>query len=89
MPHYLTFSGSRREGSFNTAVVKLVSGELSKLATHVTELSLNDFELPLYEQTIEKHQGLPDKAAELRDLFKHHDGQVIGCPEYNGILPPL
>ncbi|HIG59632.1 MAG TPA: NAD(P)H-dependent oxidoreductase [Gammaproteobacteria bacterium] len=89
MSRFLTFSGSRRQGSFNTAVVKLVSRELSKLSTHVTDLSLNDFELPLYEQTIEKSDGLPDKAADLRDLFQHHDGLVIGCPEYNGILPPL
>lgn len=89
MSRFLTFSGSRREDSFNTAVVKLVSRELSKLSTQVTDLSLNNFELPLYEQTIEKSDGLPDKAADLRDLFQHHDGLVIGCPEYNGILPPL
>jgi len=89
MTHYLTFSGSRRQNSFNTTVVNLVSRELTKLNAQVTDISLNDFGLPLYEQPTETQLGLPEKAIDLRNLFRDHDGLVIGCPEYNGFLPPL
>jgi chromate reductase, NAD(P)H dehydrogenase (quinone) len=89
MARYLTFSGSRREASFNTAVINIVSRELTTSNQQVTAISLNDFELPLYEQPTEQQLGLPEQATDLRNLFKHHDGVIIGCPEYNGILPPL
>ena len=89
MARYLTFSGSRREGSFNTTVINIVSRELTRSNLQVTAISLDDYELPLYEQPTEKQLGLPEQAVELRNLFKQHDGIIIGCPEYNGILPPL
>lgn len=89
MARYLTFSGSRREGSFNTMIINIVSRELTKSNQQVTAISLSDFELPIYEQPTEERLGLPDQASDLKNLFTQHDGLIIGCPEYNGILPPL
>jgi len=55
----------------------------------VTILDLIDYPLPIMDEDLEAAEGMPENAAKLQDLFGAHDGFLIACPEYNGLITPL
>jgi len=85
----LAFSGSLRRGSWNTRLLKTMAGELSSHGVLVTELSLRNHLLPIYDPDIEAESGVPATAVELRELISRYDGLLIACPEYNGSVTPV
>ncbi|MEM9332482.1 MAG: NAD(P)H-dependent oxidoreductase [Pseudomonadota bacterium] len=89
MPRILVFAGSTRSGSFTTRLAGSAARELSLLDCEVTRISLEDYELPIYNGDLEAKDGIPDNALKLAKLMHSHDGFFIVSPEYNGSLPPL
>lgn len=85
----LAFSGSARKGSWNSLLLKIVADELRSHGIAITEVSLRDFALPLYDGDLEEDEGVPKEAFALRRLIHEHDGLLIACPEYNGSVTPL
>lgn len=85
-PRILVFAGSLRTESFNHKLVVAVSKGAEKAGAIVTIIRLREFQLPLYDQEIEDHQGLPENCLKLKELFKAHHGFLIGCPEYNSSI---
>lgn len=55
----------------------------------VTEISLRDFPMPLFDEDWERDQGLPEATLRLKSLFREHAGLLIACPEYNSSITPL
>lgn len=88
-PKILCLSGSTRGGSFNTRLAALAKKELALANVAVTQISLADYPMPLFNQDDEAASGLPQSADKLYDLLCSHHGVFIACPEYNGSITPL
>jgi NAD(P)H-dependent FMN reductase len=85
----LAFSGSGRKDSIHKKLLKnAVKGALDAGAD-VTVLDLKDYPIPIYDGDLEESDGIPEKAREIRTLFKSHDGVLLACPEYNSSITPL
>jgi NAD(P)H-dependent FMN reductase len=52
----------------------------------VTVVDLRDFPMPLFDEDLEKHSGMPASAQKLKDLFLAHQGLLISSPEYNSSI---
>lgn len=88
-PKILCLSGSTRGGSFNTRLAALAKKELALVNVAVTQISLADYPMPLFNQDDEAASGPPQSAEKLYDLFCAHHGIFIACPEYNASISPL
>lgn len=85
----ITLCGSLRRDSINEVLRRHISMKLREAGVAVTDLSLADFEMLLFNQDIEDAGNSPESAKRLADLFRCHDIVLIITPEYNGGLPPL
>mgnify|MGYP001192676617 CR=1 FL=1 len=82
----LAFAGSLRRGSWNKKLCSVAAGHLRAAGAEVTEIALEDFPLPVYDQDLEDAQGLPEQARRLKELFLAHQGLLLACPEYNSSI---
>lgn len=80
----LAFSGSLRRDSWNHRLVELAADAAREAGAHVDVIRLRDHPLPIFDEDLEKADGLPESAKELKRLFIEHDGLLIASPEYNG-----
>ena len=68
----------------------LAAKELALIAdAEVTQISLADYPLPIYDGDLEAEKGVPENATKLARLIVAHQGVFIATPEYNHSLPPL
>lgn len=89
-PKILVLPGSTRSGSFNAKLSALMAKKLALADADVTQISLKDYPLPLYDGDLEASRGVPAPAQKLKRLFQEQDGIFIACPEYNaGVTPVL
>jgi chromate reductase len=85
----ITLCGSLRTGSINETLRKHMSAKLREAGVAVTDLSLADFEMPIFNQDIEDTGQTPEAAVRLAELFRTTDIVLIITPEYNGGITPL
>ena len=85
----ITLCGSLRRNSINEILRRHLSGKLTEAGVAVTDLSLADFEMPIFNQDLEDAGETPEAAARLAELFRTTDIVLIVSPEYNGGIPPL
>lgn len=85
----LVIPGSLRTGSLNARLASLVVRELALANIDVTQISLADYPLPIYDGDLEAGSGVPENALKLKRMIGRHHGVVIISPEYNSSLPPL
>lgn len=88
-PKILAFSGSARKDSLNQKLVRAAAAGARAAGAEVTEISLRDFPMPLFDEDLEAAVGFPDAVVQFRDLMKAHHGLLIACPEYNSSITPL
>ena len=84
----ITLCGSLRKDSINEVLRRHMSAKLREAGVVVTDLSLADFEMPLFNQDLEPNHT-PESAKQLADAFRTHDIVFLATPEYNGGVPPL
>jgi chromate reductase len=84
----ITLCGSLRKDSINEILRRHMSMKLREAGVEVTDLSLADFEMPLFHQDLEPDRT-PESAKRLANAFRSHDIVFIATPEYNGGVPPL
>ncbi|MDE2332942.1 MAG: NAD(P)H-dependent oxidoreductase [Rhodospirillales bacterium] len=77
----LGISGSLRQGSFNTALLRAAQG-VAPAGMSITIADLS--KLPFYDGDIEVHSGIPAAAEDLRARIRAADAVLIASPEYNG-----
>ncbi len=77
-------AGSLRSGSFNAALLRAAVEECPAGSTIEIE-SIRG--IPLYDGDIEAAQGVPARAAELKDRIASADGLLLVTPEYNNSIP--
>jgi NAD(P)H-dependent FMN reductase len=85
----LAFSGSARRHSYNQRLVEIAASGARNSGAVVTVISLRDFPMPLFDEDLERDQGLPEATLRLKALFQEHAGLLIACPEYNSSITPL
>jgi chromate reductase, NAD(P)H dehydrogenase (quinone) len=84
----ITLCGSLRRDSINEILRRHMSQKLREAGVAVTDLSLADFEMPIFNQDLEAGHT-PESAKHLADLFRGNDIVLIITPEYNGGVTPL
>ena len=77
-------AGSLRGGSFNSALLRAAAEECPAGSTIEIE-SIRG--IPLYDGDVEAAQGIPARAAELKDRIASADGLLLVTPEYNNSIP--
>ena len=85
-PKILAFAGSTRNDSFNKKLVKVASFGAIEAGADVTVIDLKDFQMPLYDEDLEKQEGLPPNVLRLKELMQTHHGFLISSPEYNSSI---
>lgn len=85
----LAFAGSSRKESFNKKLVKLAAAGARAAGAEVTVIDLADFPMPIFDEDLEKSQGMPPNAKKFKELLKSHHGMLISSPEYNSSISAL
>jgi chromate reductase len=85
----ITLCGSLRKTSINEPLRRHMSMKLREAGVSVTDLDLNEFEMPIFNQDIEDEGRTPDAAKRLAEMFRTHDIVLIISPEYNGGITPV
>ena len=85
----LAFAGSSRKESFNKKLIKIAAQGAEAAGAKVTLIDLVDYDMPLFNEDLEKEQGMPEKVREFKALLDQHDAFLIASPEYNGAFSPL
>jgi NAD(P)H-dependent FMN reductase len=65
-----------------------MSAKLREAGVAATDLSLADFEMPMFNEDLEA-EHTPEAAKRLAELFRATDIVLIITPEYNGGITPL
>jgi chromate reductase len=81
------FSASLREGSLNTRLAELTSAAIERNGGTVDFGSMAEFDCPSYNADIQRGDGFPAGADELRRRLEGTDALVVCSPEYNASLP--
>ena len=85
-PKILAFAGSTRTDSFNKKLVKISTLGAIEAGADVTVIDLRDFKMPIYDEDLERQEGLPSNVRTLKDLMLAHHGFLISSPEYNSSI---
>lgn len=85
-PRILVFSGSLRAESYNQKLATLAASAATDAGAEVTLITLRDYRMPIFDEDLEKEEGMPESAARLKALFAAHDGLIIASPEYNSTI---
>jgi len=85
-PKILAFAGSLRVESWNKKLVKIAVNGAKAAGADVTYIDLKDYPLPVFDEDLEKKDGLHPNARKLKDLFMANDGLLISAPEYNSSI---
>jgi len=82
MKKIVVLAGSNSKESINRKLVKYTASLLDDAA--ITEINLNDFDVPIYGIDYEADHGIPSLVHKLNDIFEEADGFVISLAEHNG-----
>lgn len=82
----LAFAGSTRTDSFNKKLIKIAATGAREAGADVTIIDLRDYPMPLYDEDLEKKEGLPSSTLKLKELMLSHHGFLISSPEYNSSI---
>jgi NAD(P)H-dependent FMN reductase len=77
-------SGSLRQGSFNSALLR-AAAELLPPDVELRIATLRG--IPLYDGDLEAAEGIPAPVAALKDAIAAADGLLLATPEYNNAMP--
>ena len=84
MTHLIGLSGSLRQGSYNSALLRAAAAYMPA-GSALTIASIRG--IPLYDGDDEAAHGVPEVVARLKDQIAAADGLLIATPEYNNGIP--
>ena len=88
-PKILAFAGSARTDSYNKKLVQVAANGARAVGAEVTYIDFRDLPMPLFDEDLEKAEGMPENARKFKELMIAHDGLLIACPEYNSSITPV
>nr|WP_244627003.1 NADPH-dependent FMN reductase [Microvirga tunisiensis] len=77
-------SGSLRQASYNSALLRNAAGLMPENAELVVETIRG---IPLYDGDVEANEGIPERVTELKEVIAVADGLLLVTPEYNNSIP--
>jgi NAD(P)H-dependent FMN reductase len=80
-------AASLRAESLNKKIAAFAARVAERAGAVIDHASMRDFDVPLYDGDLEKAQGIPSGAAELRRRLLDSDAFILASPEYNGSMP--
>ena len=83
----LVFGASLRTESMNRKLAALAARVVTEHGALVDQASMHDFDVPSFDGDLEKAQGIPEGAQELKRRLTANDAFIISSPEYNGSMP--
>lgn len=83
MTTILDLSGSLRQGSYNSALLR-AAATLMPQGSHLAIGTIAG--IPLYHGDLEAAQGLPEAVVRLKDAIRACDGLLLATPEYNNSI---
>ena len=86
---FLVFSASLRAESHNTRLAQLACKSIEANGGTAERREMREFDCPSYDQDVQKSEGFPAGAEQLRDCIQANDAFVISSPEYNSSMPGL
>jgi NAD(P)H-dependent FMN reductase len=84
MTRLIGLSGSLRQASYNTALLRSAAGLMPEGSELVVETIRG---IPLYDGDLEVAEGIPEKVAALKEAIAAADGLLLVTPEYNNSIP--
>src|SRR5947208_8844484 len=84
MVRIVGISGSLRQGSYNSALLRAALASMPAGAELVVGTIRG---IPLYDGDVEASEGIPAPVATLKDAIAAADGLVLATPEYNNSMP--
>lgn len=84
MTTLLGISGSLRQGSFNTALLRAARAQ-ADADVDLQIVTLHG--IPLYDGDVEQRDGLPEAVQALKERIVAADGVLLATPEYNNGIP--
>jgi chromate reductase len=84
MTKLLGISGSLRERSFNTALLRAAQ---SLAGSEVTFDMVTLHGIPLYDGDVEQREGILPAVSDLKARIMASDGLILATPEYNNGIP--
>lgn len=84
MTRILGISGSLRNGSYNTALLRN-AGALLPDGVELQIVTLHG--IPLYDGDLEQREGIPAAVNALKERIMASDGVILATPEYNNSVP--
>ena len=85
----LVFAASLRADSLNEKLAALAANVAQQHGANVDRASMQEFDVPYYDGDIEKSEGIPKGADELRRRLLACDAFIVSSPEYNASMPGL
>jgi chromate reductase, NAD(P)H dehydrogenase (quinone) len=85
----LVFGASLRADSLNGRLAALAARLIQQTGAAVDLASMRDFDVPSYDGDVEKAQGIPKGAEELRRRLLEADAFIVSSPEYNASMPGM
>jgi NAD(P)H-dependent FMN reductase len=66
--------------------VKIAVTGAEAAGAQVTLIDLRDYPLPVFDEDLERDEGMPANGRKLKDLFLANEGLLLACPEYNSSI---
>ena len=85
----LAFAGSAREELYNFRLVQVAAEDARNAEAGVVLPNRRNHPLPLFDEDLEKKQGMLENAVRLKRLSLEDQELLISVPEYNSFITPL
>ena len=83
MKKIVVIGASTSSKSINRKFAKYAANSLL-MDRKIKELVLNDFEMPIYSEDLQRDSGVPVKAINFKRVISNSDGIIISFAEHNG-----
>ena len=84
--HILGISGSMRQSSYSTQVLKMVLEEAKKYKTDTQILDLRQVNLPVYDPSASNESNNNNDIKKVSNALKWADSIILSSPDYHGSM---